>query len=125
VRDAITVIEGVKVFVGVVITNSVLVGSVVMVGRLVAVSDGAMVTVGVQVASKPRGVIVAVGGGGTSVLGRRGFNAEYGFVSTLKKKPQAHSVITTITTVSKFQVKSELAFFFGREVFGFSLRNSS
>jgi hypothetical protein len=96
-----------------------------MVGRLVAVSDGSMVIVGVQVASKPRGVIVAVGGGGTGVFGRRGFNGEYLSINIMEKNPQAHSVITTITTVSKFQVKSELAFFFGREVFGFSLRNSS
>jgi hypothetical protein len=116
---------GVKVFVGVVILNGVKVATGVKVGRRVAVSVGAVVRVGVQVGSKPRGVIVAVGGPGTSVFGGKGFNGEYLFCKMLTKKPQAHRLMTTITPVSMFQVRSGLAFFFGREALGFSFRNSS
>jgi len=59
--------------------------SIVKVGRGVLVSVGGRVTVGVQVAAKPIGVHVAVGGGGTMVLGGNGFRLEVGLLSRLTK----------------------------------------
>jgi hypothetical protein len=77
---------------------------------------GGRVGTGVQVGSYPSGVGVAVGGGGTSVGAGKGFKAEFGFINKLTKKIHAHRLMTTITPVSKFHIRSELEFF-GAEAF--------
>ena len=89
------------------------------------VSVGGNVAVGVQVASYPMGVQVAVGGGGTSVFGAKGFMLEAGLLAKLKNKKTAPTDNKSIKTVNTFQSKSRLGLFFEADFLGFPLRKSS